>query len=324
VKPKLLVLHGKVNFHYPTYAESPTVREHFDVSKATTIRNKPDVVFCQSYGQCIDEISRCKRPVVAHIGGSPWMMTDLRIKTLLKGLRGAKTVACVSKFLVGEFRQHTKFKHVIAYPMGLWGIDHVATGVMPQRFPRKDDYSFGDPPTIICSMNMVNSGWKKKKWLGLLRFVDATKDLLKKHGFRIVCSGRGKPFPEMNQWRKDFNFQFVRAHHLDDKRDTWPERLRKADIFLHPSMYDSWGRVVADAMCAGVPSLVFQTTGPQEVGRTPVLCQPGDKNDIRQKFERFLDKHYRKKLGTLHWTEAAKLTRKHRADLLKILKEAMQ
>ena len=58
-KPKLLVLHGERHFNRPTHAESPAVRERFEVTKATTVTGKPDLVFCQSYAQSF----LCEQPL---------------------------------------------------------------------------------------------------------------------------------------------------------------------------------------------------------------------------------------------------------------------
>ena len=71
-KPNLLVLHGSVHFDYPTYAESSTVRNHFDITKSKKIVGNPDLVFCQSFGQCMDQLREYRGKKVVHIGGSPF------------------------------------------------------------------------------------------------------------------------------------------------------------------------------------------------------------------------------------------------------------
>ncbi len=321
-KPKLLVLHGKVNFLLDTYAESSAVREKFEVSKSTTVRGGPDVVFCQAFGQCADQILRCKRPVVVHVGGNPWLeMRDLRLKKLIKMFRKCKLILCPSQFMVNEFKKAGIFSNVRKYPAGLWGFDHTFTGAVPSRFRPKTDWEMRKNPIITMGINLKDNEITERKWRGIPIFIKAVDELLTKHKVRIRCFGRGAVTRRM-KWA-DSRFTFRRAHHLDDKVDRWPFELSKADIFVHPSMYDVWGRTVADAMCAAVPSLVFDATAPPEVGKTTVKCDPSNVSDIRTKFERLLtDAKWRKELGRAHRKEAIQLTMKHANDLRNFLLEA--
>jgi glycosyltransferase involved in cell wall biosynthesis len=89
-------------------------------------------------------------------------------------------------------------------------------------------------------------------------------------------------------------------------------------------MFDSWGRVVADSMCVGLPSLVFNVSGSPEVGEAPIKCNPHDPKEIRELFESILfDKKVRETLGLMGRTEAISKTVKHRGDLAKFLLEAL-
>lgn len=325
-KPTLLVLHGSVHFNYPTYAESPIVRSRFDIVKAKKIVGNPDLVFCQSFGQCMNQLMEYGGKKVVHIGGSPFNdLEKKRLSLILDSLENSRIILCVSKFLANQFKEATGWNNIQAYPSGLWGLDHVMTGVVPRRFKRKVKYALGKPPTVMMSMNLFDSAVKRSKWRGIPIFLEAVKDIAKKHGVKFIFVGRGQPdFSHLGEWKKKYDFNFIRSHHLDDDMDRWPGLLRTADIFAHPSMFDAWGRVVADAMCAGIPCLVFNKSAVPEVGDAPVVCNPDDAHDIAAKFQAMISSgDIREALGLKGHAEAIQKTERHRMDLVKILLEAL-
>lgn len=337
-KPRLLVLQGKRNFRVPTYVESPTVRGHFDVRKATSFkvrkgRVSPDLIYCQAYGPFHELLGKCRKwgvPYVIHVGGSPWFeMKGERLRRTVKTMRNAKAVVCNSKFLHREFLKNMTpdAGNLRTLPDGLWGLDHTPLGPSPSRFRPKEDYSYSGRPVVIMSMSLKYDDVHRSKWRGVEILFDAIKGLNTPHGKPVfVCAGRNdKDFPLIGRWNKACEIHVRSSHHLDEDKDEWPDVLRGADLFVHPSMQDCWPRVMGDAMCAAVPCLVFDTTGSPEVGKSVVLVDPDDPNVIRDKFEALLtDESLRETVGRRVRDEALRRTVEHREDYVKLLLEVLR
>lgn len=68
-------------------------------------------------------------------------------------------------------------------------------------------------------------------------------------------------------------------------------QLRRADLFLYPSRFESYGMVLAEALYAGVPVIANRTGGiPEAVGDGPaaVLCNGGDEFSLRGEWHQAL------------------------------------
>jgi glycosyltransferase involved in cell wall biosynthesis len=322
-KPKLLVIHGKKHFGMPTFAESDAVREKFEIRKACReIVGKPDVIFSQSFSQCSAQLHSWGGPKVIIVGGNPWHEFKLnglggRLNSFRKLFERQTAVLCQSRFLRDSIRKHLSTDNVFALPRGLWGVDHVDNGVRPERFTPKTDWKATASPVAITSIIMSNNRVKETKWRGIPLFLSAVEKVARKNKVRFLNSARGDcMFRNLAPWRKRWGFEFVRHHHLDDRVDAWPELLRKADLFFYPSTYDGWGRVVADAMCAAVPALVFDCTAPPEIADSLILCDPKNPDDIRDKFQRLVeDWPWRESVARRQHADALRLTREHRGDI---------
>jgi len=331
VKPKLLVLHGERHFNRLTHAESPAVRERFDVFKSQRVTGRPDVVYCQSYAQSRGPLMKWGGPSMVIVGGNPWHEFPLmgfpkRVKTFKAIFEHATTVATLSRFLAKQIRPKLKTDNVRPLPAGLWGVDHVDNGVRPARFPPKKNWRIeSDRPVAITSIKLDNTPLKRTKWQGIPKFLRAVKDVAKKHNVKFVDSARGDlAFSELPKWRR-YGFEYVRHHHLDDSFDAWPGMLKSSDVFFYPSEYDGWGRVVADAMCAAVPCMVFNRTAPPEIGKSLLLCDPRDPEGIAERFEHLLvDEDFRRSVAARHYLEAMTLTEEHRGDIADMLMDTLE
>jgi glycosyltransferase involved in cell wall biosynthesis len=326
MKPKLLVLQGVRNFEIPTYVESESVRKFFRVSKATEIIGNPDLVYCQAYGPVYKHLMACKTKLVMHTGGSPWLeMAGKRLRMAEEIMHKATKVVCNSKFLYSVFKKNMKTDNIDFLPGGLWGLDHTPIGPMPTRFKPKESYQMKDRPVVAMSFNLMNNSVKRNKWAGIEIFLQAVEKVAKKWKVLFMCSGRGeRNFPYLWKWKK-YGFYFNSSHHLDDATDRWPEVLNSSDMFVHPSTFDCWPRVVADAVLTGLPGMVFDTTGNPEVCDRYYLVKSDDPKDISEKFESMLfSPILRYEMGQEALMEAKYKTERHREDyanlLLKIVK----
>jgi glycosyltransferase involved in cell wall biosynthesis len=331
-KPKLLILHGRKFFEMPTFAESKPVFDRFEVSKSKVLEGDPDIVYCQSFLQCGVELKKWKGPCVIPIGGYPWEFGDKKtgawntdkIGKLLTQNEN-RVVVFMSRWLVTEFKRREmdagRGALVTYLPRGHWGMDHIISGVPPDRFIEKTDYALSDPPNVVMSINLADVTWRKMKLAGIPIMLDAVRDVARKHGVRFTCYGiRADNFPYLDEWREKYNFRSIRSHYKHDDIDMWPKHLHAADVFVHPSMYDGWGRAVADAMCTGVPTMVLNATAPPEIGDTLLVRDPEDAEGMALTLDGLLkDEDVRKKIGRSHRREAIELTEEHRGDLSEVL-----
>lgn len=331
-KPRLLVLQGRRNFRLPTYVESPAVRKYFDVSKTTTFKVKkgkvkPDLIYCQAYGPFHEVLARCRNwgiPYIIHVGGSPWFeMAGEQLRRTEKIMGGAKAVVCNSRYLHGEFITNIPgAENLQTLPDGLWGLDHTPLGPSPSRFTPKTDYQYGGRPVVVMAMNLRYSEIRREKWRGVEILFDAIKDMETPRGKpTFICAGRNdENFPLLEGWNKKCELHVHSSHYLDDNKDVWPDVLRDAVIFVHPSMKDFWPRAIGDAMCAAMPSLVFDVAGCPEVGDNVVLVDPKDPTMIHEAFRRLLmDRQLREETGRQARLEAVRRTEEHRGDYAELL-----
>jgi len=328
MKPKLLVLQGERNFKIPTYVESNSVREYFDVVKSSKYGGDPDLVYCQAYGGLHKELMKCRAPLVLHTGGSPWLeLTGERLAQVTEVARKAARVVCNSRFLEGVFRENLGTDNITRLPDGLWGLDHTPIGPMPHRFKPKEDYSTQNGE-FVCVMSIIlkDNQVKRNKWQGVPLFLEAVEKVARRNHVRFICAGRGsQKFPHLTEWRTRHNFHFVPSHHLDDGEDYWPELLRRADLFVHPSMFDCWPRVVADAALIGLPGIVLDATGNAEISGVYPAIEPHDFVTMSAEFERLVASKIHREVegvGALH--EALDRTDQHRGDYARILLEVLK
>jgi glycosyltransferase involved in cell wall biosynthesis len=323
-KPKILVLQGDRNFAVPTYVESETVEERFEVEKSVELRGSPDLVYTQAYGPFHDEIMGCRVPVVVHVGGCPWLeLNGDRLKRAVEIMRKATVVVCNSRFLLSRFRSHMPgAENLTVLPDGLWGLDHTPIGPMPSRFTPKTNYRVEGRPLVVMSLNLLNNRVTANKWGGLSLFFDALAGIKRiREKYTFVCAGRGDDkFPLLRKWTRQVDFRFERSHHLDDEEDYWPMLLEKADLFVHPSTFDCWPRSVGDAMCAASPGIVFDVTGNTEVSDAYIKVDPFDAAHMAESFESLVaDPVLRRRIGSEARREALVKTEKHRRDYVDLL-----
>lgn len=131
-------------------------------------------------------------------------------------------------------------------------------------------------PNILFASRLV---WEKNLET-LFRIYDClqTKNLL--HNFIIAGDGVAKTFCE-NRMRKAI---FIgKADH-----DMLSELYASSDVFLFPSVSESYGNVVIEAMASGLPCVIANGGGSKdfiEQGINGFKCSPYDENDYVEKIE---------------------------------------
>ena len=329
MKPPILEIYRPgSNFHIRAYPESPQVAKVFNVRKVKQLSGKADLVYVDSR---LTTVQNYTRPYAVLVGGNWWWelkgQTD-RLERVVGVLRRAKVLICLSEFLAKYVEKRVCGKNTVALPGGLWGAGHVGFKVNPNRFVRKADYKIeARRPVIVMGINLVGD----IKYEGIPIFLEAVKAVLKKHNARVICSGRmmGKR-KLVAAWAKQYGLEFVNWHRSPDfvegLGDTkWPKLLSSADVFVHPSMWDAWGCVVADAMYSAVPTMVFEGHGSEEVGDTTIKLNPKDASYMAESLDHLLTwEGERKSLGEKHRAEAMTKTKIHRNDFRDILLKAVQ
>jgi glycosyltransferase involved in cell wall biosynthesis len=311
MKPRLHLLHSGPHPDAVLFPESDAVREHFEVSKSDEIDKRADLVYTQVFSKRLPAVlDQCHCPTVIHIMG------PIRGARFVRSVKKSTFVVTVSHSCAGMIWRTTG-KEAMVLPGGLWGTDHTIYGVQPQRFERKTDYAIEGRPCVIMGMRLTDA----TKRQGIPVFMRAAKKVLTKHDARLVCMSDNR------RHEKEIR-ELKRQHHIEFDMEfyRWPEKLPKADLFVHPSGGDTWGRAIADSMCAAVPSLVFSVGGTIEVSKEPVFCRPNRPREIATALDRLLScgEDERREFGDRLYRTAVRLTEKHRGDYAGLLLEALE
>lgn len=171
-----------------------------------------------------------------------------------RAVRSAERVICVSHFTADD---------VVAR----YGVERSKLRVIPNApgLPITDGPPPDDGPYLLAVGDL-----RGKKNLG--RLIDAHARLGGSH--RLVLAGLGelaRPLPpgvEVTGWIDD-----VRLDAL----------MRGADVLVHPSLYEGFGLVVAEAMVRGTPvACAWETALPETAGGAAVLFDPLDVDAIAE------------------------------------------
>ena len=330
-KPRLHILCTKRLIGVPLMVEQKATRVIFRVTKGPIIpKPYPDLVYAETGVLNIGDYSG---PYVVFYGGNywdAWKETPSKIVRVEDLMRGAKQVICISKFLAKTTREKVGIDHVVNLPGGLWGTSHVGYKVNPRRFAVKTDWGIVDRPRICMSIGL--SG--EIKYRGIPMFLNAVRKVTKRYGVEFVCAGRVKGNTALaKSWLKRYGLVFKPWVRQGDVYDftcglgdpNWPNILVRSDVFVHPSMWDSWGCTIADSMMSAVPALVFATTGCVEVGKNVKLVDPTDPGGIVRGLERLLtDEKLREKMGRAALSESKVKMEKHKGDFAKVLMDVLE
>jgi glycosyltransferase involved in cell wall biosynthesis len=264
-----------------------------------------------------------KIPFVLHLGGNPWLeLKGERLKRASDLISKASRVTTVSKFLQDKIKEHLpKLENIESLPGGLWGIFHTDLAPRPSRFKIKENYKLNKRPTIIMSIGLRDEPVIKNKWAGLEYFLQNAKPLIKNFNVKFICAARGDyNFSKLVLWRNEYNFSFINSHHCHSEVDLWSDLLNGSDLFVHPSFYDCWPRVIAEAMLVGLPVFTFDITGNKEVSNSMFCIKPGNVEYMIEQIGRYLeDEKSRRMFGFSMREEALQSMERHKYDFLRVL-----
>jgi len=321
MKPKLCIVGTNNSFRYKSIADSPAVKEKFDVEITTEFKGNCDLAWTQTpfISSVFKKLKDWGGPYVLHVGGD--VLTEFatlpdKLRSAVDTFRRSKKVICISRYLADLYTSKLGDDNFVGLKHGLWGCDHSDRGIVPSRFEKKISWNIDSKPLIVMAITMS----VENKWRGLPLFLHAAGDLLEKMNVKVVCSGKKKSQHAVveklqNQYRF-FEFRWF--------GNEWPKLLSSADMFVHPSLFDGWPRSLAEAMCVGLPTIAYDVAGASEVSRTNILVDPRDSNALRAVLhDQLTNESSREKVGKANAVEAIRLTEKHRNDYADLLVEIL-
>jgi 1,2-diacylglycerol 3-alpha-glucosyltransferase len=160
----------------------------------------------------------------------------------------------------------------------------------------KEYFNINDDVPILLYVGQIN--WKKN----LERILEASS-LLKKDNikFKLVLAGKG---PHMDEVKKkagelDISDEVMLTGHILDE-DLLSGLYALADIFVFPSLYDTYSMVVREAAIAKTASVVVKGSAPAECIKDKengMLCDDTSESLFSVLKECLLDKEFLKRLG---------------------------
>lgn len=305
---------------FVSYIESQSVKKRFTVSRGSKLDERCDAVFCQTYTwrEMYEQLLETDKPIILHLNGDVWyelehIHNDLKLLSIVNSLcRKASGVICLSRFLANNGKRAVPEANITFLPKGLWGVNHTSIGVNPRRFVRKANFNT-DSPVVMSQIGLSMSA----KFAGIPRFFEAITEMHPRARFINVGTTRGHE-ELVGEWSESYGIEFV-----DPVKD-WPSLLLQADIYVHPSLYDTWGRSIAEAMCVGLPVWSYRVGGIPELSSNIVLCDPGDDERAYDSFMELMDNSNAwPEIGNSLRKEAFDLDVEHEHDYIEILSRCL-
>jgi glycosyltransferase involved in cell wall biosynthesis len=155
-----------------------------------------------------------------------------------------------------------------------WRTALVPNGIDPARFRgvQGDRAGFGIPEDVPVVL-MVSA------FIDTKRVMDGMRAVAPLDGVHFVCAGDGPLRDEVDALAKEIlPGRFTRFTTTADKM---PALYRSADVFLHMSLYESFGNVFVEAMAGGLPVVGHDTPRLRWiVGDRDTLCDTEDQSAL--------------------------------------------
>ena len=325
-KPHLHILQRRDVLSQIALVESPTVAEVFKITKSSRLQPGSDLVFTQTYTdpEIISLLENCNVPYIVHVQGDVWYeLSEIHhaeplLKKVNQVLTRARYVVCISDFLRQIAVRNLPESSIVYLPGGFWGLDHTDNGIVPERFSKTSESREvnGVTKSILIQINFT----LPRKFAGIPLFFESISNVRNDfNDWSFTCIGHvGDDEEQVHQWAFEYGFNYL------PQSSSWPDFLASCDLFIHPSLYDTWGRSVAEAMCAGVPVLAFNAGGVPEISNEIKFCDPCDPDDICRSLSELINSPETWiRTGKELRKQAIHLTALHRSDYLDILKKAL-
>ena len=157
----------------------------------------------------------------------------------------------------------------------------------------KEKMKIGDSPVIFTAGRLVN--WKR------VDILISVLPLLKSKDFKVIICGEGEHKPRL--------LSLSRTLGVEDKiiwtgailHEELPRYLSLASVFVQPSISESFGISICEAMAMEIPVIASRSGGIPEVvedGVSGFLVEPGDINKVAENIDILLgDRDMRRTMG---------------------------
>jgi glycosyltransferase involved in cell wall biosynthesis len=165
--------------------------------------------------------------------------------------------------------------------MKIWqrGMNHKLFNPNKRDVPRIKAIAKNDKPNILFASRLV---WEKNL-ATLIRIYSKSKEEGDKYNFIIAGDGVAE---------KSLINQMPGAYMLGKvDHDTLAALYASADVFLFPSVSETYGNVVVEAMASGCPCVIAKGGGSQSLidhGKTGFLCDPEDESDYLERIDQII------------------------------------
>lgn len=261
---------------------------------------KPDVInahYASGYGT-LARVA-CIHPVLLSVWGSDVydFPNESRLKKsiLQKNILAATRIASTSECMARELQK------VVEKPLDItitpFGVD--LDTFNPERFAAdKDEHII-----TIGNIKLIKQNYGIKEMVLVAEMLIRDKEFLKSVNkeIRVEIYGDGDQRAELEQYVKDRNLQGTIHFNGQIANDKVPEALSKMDIFCALSHKESFGVSAVEAMAMGLPVIVSNAEGFQEVTENNITGYTVPYDDL-QKCKEMLqklirDKELRLKMG---------------------------
>ena len=166
--------------------------------------------------------------------------------------------------------------------MKIWqrGINHELFNPSKRDVPRIKELTQNVKPNILFASRLV---WEKNL-ATLIRIFRKSKEDGDKYNF--IIAGDGVAEDALSE-KMPGAFMLGKVDH-----DTLAALYASADVFLFPSVSETYGNVVVEAMASGCPCVIAKGGGSQslvEHGKTGFLCDPEDESDYLARIDQVVN-----------------------------------
>ena len=160
----------------------------------------------------------------------------------------------------------------------------------PAKAPTRAD---NGPVRLICVSRLINRK-------GIDHLFQALTQLASKDSWRLLVVGTGRHESELKKVATSLGLTGRVTFHGYCPRPELPRLYREADVFVLPSLAESFGMVFAEAMACALPIVGGRTGGVPELVREEngILVQPGNVEEITEALRTLIrDPELRRRMG---------------------------